>query len=195
MLFRSIALLCRSEIPPRDQWPLLPDDHRHHATVATIRKIEHLGAQVITASVDITDITQVEAWLTKHSRAGGRPVRGIIHAAGCVDDRLLVNMAERDFLNVMAPKVNGARVLHNAFREADLEFFVMFGSAGSFIASPGQGNYAAANAFLDSFAHFRQAQGLPALTIGWGPWSVGMVEQLELEKIYEIGRASCRERV
>ena len=66
----------------------------------------------------------------------------------------------------------------------DLDFFVMFGSAGSVIASPGQGNYAAANAFLDCFAHYRQAQGLPALTIGWGPWSVGMVEELKLEKIY-----------
>jgi acyl carrier protein len=84
----------------------------------------------------------------------------------------------------MAPKITGARVLHNAFRESHLEFFVMFGSAGSVIASPGQGNYAAANAVLDAFAHYRQAQGLPALTIGWGPWSVGMVEELKLEKIY-----------
>ena len=93
-------------------------------------------------------------------------------------------MTERDFTTVMAPKITGARVLHNAFHGADLEFFVMFGSAGSVIASPGQGNYAAANAFLDAFAHYRQAQGLPALTIGWGPWSVGMVEELKLEKIY-----------
>ena len=53
---RHIALLSRSEIPPRDQWPLLPDDHRHYATINTIRKIEHLGARVTTASVDITDI-------------------------------------------------------------------------------------------------------------------------------------------
>ena len=59
-------------------------------------------------------------------------------------------------------------MLHNTFKDHDLEFFVMFGSAGSTIASPGQGNYAAANAFLDAFAHFRQGEGLPALTIGWG---------------------------
>ena len=84
----------------------------------------------------------------------------------------------------VAPKITGTRVLHDAFKGHDLEFFVMFGSAGSIIASPGQGNYAAANAFLDAFAHYRQAQGLPALTIGWGPWSVGMVEELKLEKIY-----------
>jgi acyl transferase domain-containing protein/acyl carrier protein len=181
---RHIALLSRSKIPSRDQWSLLPDDHRHYATIATIQKIEHLGARVTTASVDITDHEQVANWLTGHLQDGGRPVRGIIHAAGSVDDRLLVNMTEDDFTKVMAPKITGAWVLHNAFRESHLEFFVMFGSAGSVIASPGQGNYAAANAVLDAFAHYRQAQGLPALTIGWGPWSVGMVEELKLEKIY-----------
>ena len=123
-------------------------------------------------------------WLSNHVRDGGRPVRGIVHAAGSVNDQLLVNTSEADFAKVMAPKVIGTRVLHDTFKDHDLEFFVMFGSAGSTIASPGQGNYAAANAFLDAFAHYRQAQGLPALTIGWGPWSVGMVEELKLEKIY-----------
>jgi len=166
---RHIALLCRSGIPP---------------TADTIRGIESLGAQVTIASVDITDADQMEKWLGSHIRTGGRPVRGIIHAAGCVDDRLLVNMTETEFTAVMAPKISGARALHNTFKGHDLEFFVMFGSAGSVIASPGQGNYAAANAFLDAFAHYRQAQGLPALTIGWGPWSVGMVEELKLENLY-----------
>ncbi len=181
---RHIALLCRSEIPPRSQWASLPDDHRHYAIVDTMRKIEQLGAHVTTASVDITDVDQMTAWLSRHIREGGRPVRGIVHAAGSVDDRLLVNMTETDFTTVMAPKIRGARVLHETFHDHDLEFFVMFGSAGSVIASPGQGNYAAANAFLDAFAHYRQAQGLPALTIGWGPWSVGMVEELKLAKMY-----------
>jgi acyl carrier protein len=126
----------------------------------------------------------VATWRNDHARAGGRPVRGIIHAAGSVHDQLLVNMSESDFATVVAPKITGTRVLHDVFKEDELEFFVMFGSAGSTIASPGQGNYAAANAFLDAFAHYRQALGLPALTIGWGPWSVGMVEELKLEKIY-----------
>lgn len=181
---RHIALLSRSEFPPRDRWPTLTEDSPHYAAVNTIRTIERLGAQVITPSVDITDADQVESWLSNHTRSGGRPVRGIVHAAGSVADQLLVNMGEADFVKVMAPKVNGTRVLHNAFAGGDLEFFVMFGSAGSVIASPGQGNYAAANAFLDAFAHYRRAQGLPALTIGWGPWSVGMVEELKLEKLY-----------
>lgn len=181
---RHIALLCRREIPPRSRWALLPADDAHHATVNTIRKIERLGARVATASVDITDADQVKAWMSDHIREGGPPIRGIIHAAGSVDDQLLVNMTEADFTKVMAPKIRGTRVLHNTFHGHDLEFFVMFGSAGSVIASPGQGNYAAANAFLDAFASYRQAEGLPALTIGWGPWSVGMVEELKLEKLY-----------
>lgn len=181
---RHIALLSRTEVPSREGWPALARNSAHYATVDTIQTIERFGAQVITASVDITDADQVQAWLRKHIRAGGRPVRGVIHAAGSVDDQLLVNMSEADFATVLAPKITGTRVLHNAFRGCDLEFFVMFGSAGSVIASPGQGNYAAGNAFLDAFAHYRQAHGLPALTIGWGPWSVGMVEELKLEKVY-----------
>ncbi|TPG29519.1 SDR family NAD(P)-dependent oxidoreductase [Mycobacterium hodleri] len=181
---RHVVLLGRSEIPPRHCWPQLAEDHPQFGTVEVIRRIERLGAQVSTASVDITDGAQVRAWLHDHTRDGGRPVRGIVHAAGSVHDQLLVNMSEEDFSKVMAPKTIGTRVLHDAFAGHDLEFFVMFGSAGSTIASPGQGNYAAANAFLDAFAHHRQAQGLPALTIGWGPWSVGMVEELKLERLY-----------
>ncbi len=181
---RHITLLSRSAVPPRDRWAALAEDDQHYATVRTIQAVERLGARITTASVDVADGEQVRAWLHDHARHGGRPIRGIVHAAGAVADQLLVNMSEDDYARVVRPKIAGARVLHDAFADHDLEFFVMFGSAGSTIASPGQGNYAAANAFLDAFAHFRQAQGLPALTIGWGPWSVGMVEELKLEKIY-----------
>ncbi|MGO4444691.1 type I polyketide synthase [Mycobacterium sp. 2YAF39] len=181
---RHITLLSRSVIPPRERWAALTEDDAHYATVNTIRAVERLGARITTASVDIADVGQVTTWLDDHERRGGRPIRGIVHAAGSVADQLLVNMTEDDFARVVRPKITGTRVLHDALKDHDLEFFVMFGSAGSTIVSPGQGNYAAANAFLDAFAHYRQAQGLPALTIGWGPWSVGMVEELKLEKIY-----------
>ncbi|OBG99334.1 polyketide synthase [Mycobacterium sp. E136] len=183
---RHITLLSRSGLPPRNQWSGMTPDDPQFAGIEAVRSVERLGAQVSVASVDITDIDQVSAWLAEHNRGGDRPVRGIIHAAGSVHDQLLVNVGEDDFLKVIGPKVTGTRVLHTAFAEQELDFFVMFGSAGSVIASPGQGNYAAANAFLDVFAHHRQAQGLPALTIGWGPWSVGMVEDLNLENVYAM---------
>lgn len=182
---RHLTLLGRSPVPPRDQWSSLSDGDPHYATVSTIRAIERRGAHVTTASVDITEAGAVADWLDRHPHTGGRPIRGIVHAAGSVSDQLLVDMSEQSFADVTAPKITGTRVLHDALAGHDLEFFVMFGSAGSTIAAPGQGNYAAANAFLDAFAYHRQSRGLPALTIGWGPWSVGMVEELKLERIYE----------
>lgn len=181
---RNIALLSRRAVPPRSEWGQLDPAHPHYATVQTIERAERLGADVVCASVDVTDAGQVRAWVEDHSRNGRRPIRGVIHTAGSVDDRLLLNMSEDDFTAVMGPKITGTRALHDALAGHALEFFVMFGSAGSVVASPGQGNYAAANAFLDAFAHYRRAHGLPALTIGWGPWSVGMVEELKLERIY-----------
>ncbi|MDX1872288.1 type I polyketide synthase [Mycolicibacterium sp. 120266] len=181
---RHITLLGRSAVPPRASWASLGDGNPYRATVDAIRAVERLGAQVDTACVDVTDAHQVRDWLHRHLRSGGRPVRGIIHAAGVVDDQLLINMSDDDFLKVLSPKISGTWALHDAFIEENLDFFVLFGSAGSAIAAPGQANYAAANAFLDAFAHYRRSLGLPALTIGWGPWSVGMVEELKLEKIY-----------
>lgn len=181
---RHITLIGRTPIPPRDQWAALSEDDPHYQTVAAFRLIERLGTRIETASVDITDAADMRNWLAGHIRNGGRPVRGVVHAAGVVADQLIVNMSEDDYARVLAPKVTGARVLHDVFAGHELDFFVLFGSAGSTIAAPGQANYAAANAFLDAFAHHRRAHGLPALTIGWGPWSVGMVEQLKLEKIY-----------
>ena len=181
---RHITLLSRTELPPREGWAALSECDAHFATVRALEAIEELGAEIETASVDITDFRQVASWRADHLGRGGRPIRGLVHAAGSVDDHLLVNMSEDDFAAVLAPKIVGTQVLHDALRDDALEFFVLFGSAGSVVASPGQGNYAAANAFLDTFAHYRREQGLPALTIGWGPWSVGMVEELKLENLY-----------
>lgn len=181
---RHITLLGRTPIPARAQWAELTKGDPHFETVTALQMIERLGAHIETASVDVTSADDVTGWLADHLARGGRPVRGIVHAAGSVSDQLLVNMSEDDYAKVTAPKIIGTRVLHHAFEGQNLDFFVMFGSAGSTIAAPGQGNYAAANAFLDAFAHHRRGQGLPALTIGWGPWSVGMVEELKLEKVY-----------
>ena len=183
---RDIALFSRTEFPPRSRWASMAVDDPQYAVVDAIRKIERLGARITTASVDITDVDQIQQWARDHVEAGGRPVRGVIHAAGVVRDQLLVDMDEAAFASVLAPKIDGARALSSVFHADELEFFVMFGSASSVIASPGQGNYAAANAFLDAFAWQLRAQGFPAQTIGWGPWSVGMVEDLDLEKMFEV---------
>ncbi len=103
------------------------------------------------------------------------PLGGIVHAAGIIDDGILQSQSWERFSKVMAPKVLGTWNLHNLTQDLPLEFFIMFSSLSSLGCSPGQGNYAAANAFMDAIAHYRQAQGLPALSINWGPWAeVGM---------------------
>ncbi|MEK7784379.1 MAG: beta-ketoacyl reductase, partial [Chloroflexota bacterium] len=107
------------------------------------------------------------------------PLCGVIHAAGVLDDGVLRQQDRARFVNVMGPKVNGATALHELTRGLPLDFFVLFSSASSLLGSPGQGNYAAANAFMDALAHERRARGLPALSVNWGAWGeVGMAAAL-----------------
>ncbi|HVM13413.1 MAG TPA: amino acid adenylation domain-containing protein [Egibacteraceae bacterium] len=96
------------------------------------------------------------------------PLRGIVHAAMVLDDDLLARLDEQRFRAVLAPKLAGAWNLHRLTAEKSLDFFVLFSSIASVIGHPMQGNYAAANAFLDSLAAHRQARGLPGLAVGWG---------------------------
>ena len=106
------------------------------------------------------------------------PLKGIVHAAGVLDDGILTQQTAERFESVMAPKAAGAWNLHQLTEQISLDFFVMFSSVTAPFGSPGQGNYAAANAFLDGLAHYRAAQGLPALSINWGPWSqIGLAAQ------------------
>src|SRR5262249_1999400 len=103
------------------------------------------------------------------------PLRGIIHAAGILDDGILPQMSQDRLEQVMAPKITGAWNLHRLTSGTPLDFFVCFSSLASVVGSPGQSNYAAANAGLDALVHYRRRLGLPALSINWGPWAeVGM---------------------
>lgn len=98
------------------------------------------------------------------------PLRGIIHAAGLVEDSLLEKMSWCSFEKVIKPKMHGAWNLHLLSHKMELDFFVCFSSAAVLFGSPTQGNYAAANAFVDGLCHYRKSQHLPALSLNWGPW-------------------------
>ena len=109
------------------------------------------------------------------------PIAGIIQAAGVLEDSTIVNLSWEKFTKVIAPKVRGTWNLHQNSKELALDFFVMFSSAASLLGSFGQGNYAAANAFMDAIAHLRKGLGLPALSINWGPWQeIGMASKTRL---------------
>ena len=99
------------------------------------------------------------------------PLKGIIHAAGVLDDGVITQQTWERFEQVLKAKVDGGWYLHQQTRDLSLDFFVMYSSAASILGSAGQSNYATANAFLDSLAQLRHSQGLPATSINWGPWA------------------------
>ena len=137
------------------------------------------GVQVQVEQADVADAAALAAVLQRVD-ATGAPLRGIVHAAGLVDDAMLAQQDLARLARVMAPKVQGTWHLHALTLHRPLDFFVMYSSGAAILGSPGQANYAAANAFLDALAQMRRACGLAALSINWGSWSeVGMAADVD----------------
>ncbi|MGE0605775.1 MAG: SDR family NAD(P)-dependent oxidoreductase [Pirellulales bacterium] len=159
------------------------------AAQAAIREIEQIGALVVCVQADVATAADARR-LVDYSIDNGLPkLAGIIHAAGVLDDGVLIQQTWDRFQKVFAPKVAGAWNLHEASRDKPLDFFVLFSSVASLLGSPGQGNYAAANAFQDALAQHRRALGLPANSVQWGPWTAGMAagRQREAERWQAMG--------
>jgi polyketide synthase 12 len=156
-----------------------------------VRALEARGARVVAAKADVAQVDQLQGVL-REVAATLPPLRGVIHAAGVLDDGVLAQQTPERFRSVARPKIDGAWNLHRLTEAAPLDFFVCFSSAASVLGSPGQANYAAANAFLDGLAQYRRARGMPALSINWGPWSeVGMAARADRgKKLSQRGMAS-----
>ena len=132
-----------------------------------IDRLTEKGVEITIAQADVTNKQQIATVIEECKTS----LKGIIHAAGILDDGFLQNQTWQRFTKVISPKVLGAWNLHQLSVDLSLDFFVLFSSVASLVGSPGQSNYAAANAGLDAIARHRQAQGLPALSINWGPWA------------------------
>ncbi|NER45701.1 MAG: SDR family NAD(P)-dependent oxidoreductase [Symploca sp. SIO1A3] len=144
------------------------------AAKEVIQQLEHSGAKVSVIQADIANQEDVKKILAQCPN-----LAGIVHTAGVLADGLLREQTPIRFQTVMAAKVEGAWNLHVLTQDLPLDFFVCYSSAASLLGNAGQSNYAAANAFLDALAHYRRAQGLPSLSINWGPWGeVGMAATL-----------------
>ena len=145
---------------------------------AAIAAIAATGVQVRVAQADVSrpeELAQVLARLD----AEQPPLRGVVHAAGILDDGPLAEQTWERSAAVLAPKVAGAWALHQLTASRDLDWFALFSAGSALLGAPGQGSYAAGNAFLDSLAHARRAAGLPALSLNWGVWGeVGMAAAL-----------------
>jgi epothilone polyketide synthase D len=144
----------------------------------TLSALERAGARARVCQGDVARAEQVSGVL-REIDAQMPVLRGIIHAAGVVDDGVVREQSAARLMRVMQAKVAGAWNLHELTRGRDLDLFVLFSSTSAVLGAAGQSNYAAANAYLDALASWRYGQGLPGLSIAWGPWSgVGMAANL-----------------
>lgn len=150
-------------------------------TQAFLNTVGELGCDVVVHSADLSDQTSVAEMIDRFGNKW-KPLAGVIHAAGVLDDGLIDKQNWGRFERVLAPKVAGSMHLHELTKSLPLDFFILYSSAASVLGSPGQSNYATGNAFLDGLAHQRRAEGLPATSINWGPWTEGMADDERIQK-------------
>ncbi|SMD22483.1 type I polyketide synthase [Kibdelosporangium aridum] len=151
-----------------------------------ITHLSELGTTARVVACDVADRDEVTALLNTVDT----PLTGVVHTAGVLDDGVITALTPERLDTVFKAKVDAAQVLDELTRDHDLAAFVLFSSAAGTFGNPGQGNYAAANAFMDALAVRRNAMGLPATSIAWGPWATGMTEHLtsnDLERVKRSG--------
>ncbi|MFZ1154717.1 MAG: SDR family NAD(P)-dependent oxidoreductase, partial [Solirubrobacteraceae bacterium] len=145
-----------------------------------------LGACVRIIECDVSNRAQISELI--ESIPSDRPLNGVVHAAGVLDDGTLQSLSAQQVDRVLAPKVDAAVHLHELTQHLDLDAFVLFSSAAGVLGAPGQANYAAANAFLDALAAHRRARGLAGTSMAWGWWQqtsemTGQMGELDLVRM------------
>ncbi len=134
------------------------------------------GCHAEVAACDVADRARLASLLA--TIPARHPLTAVVHAAGVLDDGVLDSLDADRLRRVLAPKVDGAINLHELTRDCELSQFVVFSSIAGTLGTPGQANYAAANAFLDALGRHRHAEGLPASALAWGAWQRGMLDSL-----------------
>lgn len=154
-----------------------------------LARLRELGASAEVVACDVADRDELAALL--HSISADRPLTGVVHTAGVVNDATVDRLSRRHLDTVLRPKADAAWLLHELTRDQPLAMFVLFSSIAGLLGNPGQGNYAAANAFLDALAAYRRNQGLAAVSVAWGLWDAeaGMAGRLSEADIARLGRS------
>ncbi|GGW54704.1 phthiocerol synthesis polyketide synthase type I PpsA [Streptomyces lucensis JCM 4490] len=167
---RRLVLTGRRGLPPRSAWDG-PADADTRRRVDAVRALEEQGVTVRVVPLDVTDAERAAEQLDPDA-LGLPPVRGVVHLAGVLDNRMLTAVDEDSLRTVLRPKAEGAWALHTLFPPGAVDFFVMFSSCGQLLGLPGQAAYGSANAFLDALAAHRNARAASAGTtsLGWTSW-------------------------
>ncbi|MFK4106627.1 type I polyketide synthase, partial [Streptomyces sp. NPDC019531] len=157
-----------------------------------LAELAALGAEAEAVACDIGDREALRGLLA--AVPDEHPLTAVVHTAGALDDGVLGALDPQRLRHVFRAKADGALHLHELTREHDLSMFVLFSSAAGVLGTPGQANYAAANAFLDALAQHRRAHGLPATALDWGFWAelsdlTRHVDQTDLTRLSEWGLA------
>ena len=175
---RRIVLLSRRALPPRSQWDSPTESIA--TAISRIRRLEKLGATIHAVPLDITAADADKKLKASLELLNLPPVLGVVHAAGVLEDQLVLESTPDSFNRVIAPKIKGALALGRAFPPKTLDFFILFSSCGQLFGFPGQASYASGNAFLDSFAAARRTAGDNAVAIQWTSWrGLGMAASTE----------------
>jgi len=184
----SVVLVGRTGLPDRSAWDDPHHDDTTAARIAGVRRIEAQGADVRVEALDAADETALRS-LTDQLGLSGRPLRGVVHAAGLSEPQFLRESDPQTYDRCLHAKVDGTWALHNATVDQDLDLFVSFSSIASVWGSQHLAGYSAANAFLDSFAYYRQSKGLAATTVSWGPWAArsGLADDSVMAFLRSIG--------
>ena len=140
------------------------------AAAAAIGELTARGIRVVARQADVADRPALAAVIDETARTMP-PLRGVLHLACVLDDGVLRAQTRARFATVLGPKMAGSWHLHELTAALPLDFFVLFSSLSGLVGVPGQAAYSAGNAFLDALAALRRDQGLPGLSLGWGPWS------------------------
>ncbi|KJK56411.1 hybrid non-ribosomal peptide synthetase/type I polyketide synthase, partial [Saccharothrix sp. ST-888] len=157
---------------------------------ALAEELTVLGATATSVACDVSDRAALAEVLAAIPQ--DRPLRAVLHAAGALDDGVIGSLTPQRLRTVLAAKADGAWHLHELTRDLDLSAFVLFSSVAATLGTAGQGNYAAANAFLDALAQHRHGLGLPAVALGWGLWAersalTGRLDQADLARLTGAG--------
>jgi phthiocerol/phenolphthiocerol synthesis type-I polyketide synthase A len=187
---RRLILAGRTPLPPRRDWDSALADADTSQKIAAIRALESRGVSVDALALDVGSRDAVQALVAKRDADGAPPIRGVIHAAGITDAQLLTEVTESRLRHTMSPKIAGAQALHEVFPPGSLEFLFMTAAAGAVFGVPGQGAYAAANAYLDGLAQARHRQGCHTVSLDWVVWrglGFGSDAQIAMQELERLG--------